>query len=209
MKKQNIENKTDIQLIRSVKKTGNNECYMEICRRYEKVFYKICHQYTYRLYKIGLSPQDIYNEKNWIILNCIKNFKSNKKTKFSSYLGNYARYLCLNNINSNKFSSKFIVSSDNDELKQVIDSNQIKDNNYNHNSRSRDNYNYILNLLSQLKDKRITNIFKYRYCDDKKMTWSKVAKKMGISVQTCVNIHDKNILLLKNKINSINISDII
>jgi RNA polymerase sigma factor (sigma-70 family) len=199
-----ITEKTDIQLVRSVKRNADNDSFNEICRRYENLFYKICQKYSTVLSTIGVNMQDIFDEKNFIIYHCILSFKAKKNTKLSTWIGNYARYLCLNSINA----KKFILPIDNQEIQKSLEENQIK-NEYIHSSHNIENYGYIFNILGQLKDERITNIFKHRYCGDKKMIWSQVAQKMNLSTQTVVNLHDRGLDLIRKKFHSNNISDIV
>lgn len=69
---------------------------------------------------------------------------------------------------------------------------------------------YIFNILNKLKDQRITSVFKLRYFSgEKKLTWQKVAKKMKISTQTAINLHEKGRIILKNKMSSAQVSDLI
>jgi len=42
---------------------------------------------------------------------------------------------------------------------------------------------------------------------NKKMSWNKIAKKLNISTQTAINIHNKTLKLLKTKVNSKNCFD--
>ena len=206
MKKNNtpIEDRTDKQLIRSVRKNSDNESFNEICKRYENVFFRICQKYASALLSCGLNVKDICDEKNYIIYHCVLSFKSKKKTKLSTWIGNYARYLCLNSINARKC----LLPSNNDEVSKFLENNQIK-NDFDHQNNYSEQYQYVFNILEQLKDDRITNVFKYRYCGDKKMIWSQVAQKMNLSTQTVVNLHDKGLKLVKSKLDSKNISDII
>ena len=196
--------KTDIELVRSIKKNADNESFNEICKRYENIFYKICQKYSSSLSSVGINVKDIFDEKNYIIYHCILSYKQKKNAKLSTWIGNYARYLCLNSINSRKF----IIPSNNDEVSKFLEESQVKSEYLNHADYT-EQYQYIFNILEQLKDDRITNIFKHRYCGDKKMIWSQVAKKMNLSTQTVVNLHDKGLKLVKSKLNSKNISDIV
>lgn len=202
--KKPLEIRSDSRLIKSVKKNADNESFNEICRRYENLFYKVCQKYATRLQICGINVKDIFDEKNFIIYHCVHTYKTGYKTKLSTWIGNYARYLCLNSINARKF----ILPSDNDEVQKHIEETQVK-HDFENNKNFIDNFDYVFNILSQIKDNRITDVFKYRYCGDKKMIWSKVAEKMDLSTQTVVNLHDKGLKLLKTKLNSKNISDII
>jgi RNA polymerase sigma factor (sigma-70 family) len=196
--------KTDLALVKSVRKHGDNESFNEICRRYENVFYKICQKYVTPLQVSGINPQDIFDEKNFIILHCVNTYKSGKKTKLSTWIGNYARYLCLNSINARRF----ILPSSDDDIKRHIEESQTAQN-YTQSHSTEEDYKYIVNILEQLRDERINEIFRLRYFSEKKMIWAKIACKMGISTQTAINLHNRGIELLRRKIKSDNISDVI
>jgi RNA polymerase sigma factor (sigma-70 family) len=201
MLKNSLNTYTDKKLIKLVK-NGDSVAFEEVCRRYENIFYKVCQRYVGALSVCGIHLQDIFDEKNYIIFHCIKTFKPSKKTKLSTWIGNYARYLCLNSINSKRF---IIPNWDEDIIKhmdemQVINPDVTFD---------QEDYNYILNIISQLRDKRVEEIFKYRYFGDKKMIWSRIAKNMKISTQTAINLHNKGIRILRKKVKSPCISDVV
>ncbi len=67
---------------------------------------------------------------------------------------------------------------------------------------------YVLNILYQIKDKRIAKVFKLRYfSDNSKKTWSLVSSELDISIQTAINLHSKGIQILRNKIKSKDLLD--
>ena len=68
---------------------------------------------------------------------------------------------------------------------------------------------YIHNIIESCSDERVKKIFKMRYCNEsaKRMSWNKIAKKLKISTQTAINIHNKAIKLLKTKVESKNSFD--
>lgn len=202
---QTCSTKTDLDLVRSVKKVGDNESFNEICRRYENVFYKICQKYVNALQASGVNPQDIFDEKNIIIFHCVSTFKANKNTKLSTWIGNYARYLCLNSINARRF----IHPSSDDDIQKRIEESQVTHDYFINSNNPQEDFKYILNILGQLSDSRINEIFKLRYFSGKKMIWARIARKMGISTQTAINLHAKGIELLKRKLSSKNISDVV
>ena len=63
---------------------------------------------------------------------------------------------------------------------------------------------YVLNILSQLKDKRIKKIFEIHYFSGtrKCITWEKIGKNMDVSSQTAINLHNKGRKMLVRKIKS-------
>jgi len=191
-------------LIKNVKKNGCSDSFSELCKRYENAFYKICQKYTPALVNAGLNPQDIYNEKNIIIYNCIKSFKYCKKTKLSTWICNYAMYLCLNSINARRL----LISVDSEDMKKIIeDSSATLE--YNKDKDKEDNLKFIYTLLNKIKDQRIPKIIQLRHLGAKKKEWKYIAKKMNISAQTAINLHERGINILRKKINSKEYSDII
>lgn len=189
-------------LIRNVKKLGCSDSFLEICRRYENAFYKICQKYTPSLINSGINPQDIYNEKNIIIYNCIKSFKASKKTKLSTWICNYARYLCLNSMNARKL----LISVDSEDLKKIVEDSSAFGEFFSKTNKE-DDMNYIFNIIRQMKDERVSKIIKYRYLDSKKKEWNFIAKKLNISAQTAINLHERGMSMLRRKINSKQFSD--
>jgi RNA polymerase sigma factor (sigma-70 family) len=195
---------TDLELINMVKKEANSEAFNEICFRCENLFYKIVHKYSFSLEANGLSVKDFLDEKNCLIYNCILSFNPQKGAKFSSWIGNCTRYACLNAMNSRKF----IINSDSEDVTKFLEENQIK-NEFSHKNNYLEQYKYAFNILNKIKDPRVKKIFEYRYAEGKKMIWATVAKKLSMSVQTAVNLHSKGIKLLKSKLNSKEVSDVI
>ena len=203
MTKKPLSSLSDLQLIKLVK-GGSSEAFNEICIKYEKIFYNFIHKYSSSLAAVGINFQDILDEKNIIIYNCILSFNPKKGTKLSTHIGNYSRYLCLNSCHSRTF----IMNAHSEDITKFLEENQIK-NNYTHAGHNIENHDYIYNILGQMKDKRAIKVFKYRYNDRKKMIWSDIAKNLKLSTQTVVNLHSKGIKLIKSKLNSKQISDII
>lgn len=200
-----LKDKKDSDLVSSVRNNADDDSFKEICNRYEDVFYKVCQGYFGPLQNSGVNPKDIFEEKNMIILNCIKTFNPDKKAKLSTWIGNCARYLCLNSIHSRKL----ILPSCTEDVNEQIENSQQKEN-FTSASFLKEEFEYIINLLEQIKDKRIIEVFNLRYfTDSKKMVWYKIAKKMNISTQTAINLHNKGISILRGKFNSKNISDLI
>lgn len=193
---------TDLELVELVKKSSSSEAFCEICKRYEDIFYNVCQKFTYKLINAGLSADDIFEEKNTIILHCISTYDPSKKAKLGTWIGNYARYLCLNSINDRRF---ILPSTEEDLIKRqeesLIFATEEKD------TRREDEINEVLSLISQIKDKRITQILKYRYGGDKKMIWSDIAKIMGISTQTVISYHNAGIKYLRRRVNKLNIPE--
>lgn len=192
----------DLELISNIKK---DICTDDCLKQLESRHSGICHQMIKRYYNSfvekGIDPIDVTNEKNYIIYQSVLNFDESKNVKFSTWLGNQMRYYCLNCLNKNKN----VVFFDNPTIIDMIDKKDYKENQSFFTEK-----NYIFNLISQLKDPRIKKIFELRYflsSNKKLMSWSKIGKKLKISTQTAINLHNKTIDFLNNKYKSKNFLD--
>jgi RNA polymerase sigma factor (sigma-70 family) len=199
---QQFEN--DLELINNIK---NNTCADDSIKELELRHSGICHQMIKKYYSAfvekGIDPFDVSEEKNYIIYKSALNFNPDKNVKFSTWLGNQMRYHCLNCLND-KDNSVFLNGL---SLEKFLDCKQqvVKDENY-----MVRECEYVLDLIKQLKDKRIEKIFKMRYFSDsnkKFMSWSKIGKKLNISTQTVINLHDKTIKTISNKLKGKNFID--
>ena len=143
---------------------------------------------------MGVQPEDVFEEKNVVLLKCALSFDPNRDTKFSTWLGNYAKFTCLNYINS----KRYIFNSETDELHKFVEESQPAPIIETFTEESE----IIFSCLRGLKDKRIEKIFKMRYFygHKKERTWKYISGKIEVSIQTAINLHKKGLVLLKNQI---------
>ena len=194
----------DAELIELVKKDSDSQALKELEDRHSGICHKMIKKYYYNLLNIGINPEDIIADKLSVIYKSALNFNPDKNVKFSTWLGNQMRYHCLNCMNKN---DKFI-NLDRESIKYIIENNQK--NNLNLENSNKEQTNFCFSLLDQIKDRRIKKIFKMRYFDNKKLTsWSKIAKKLNLSTQTVINLHNKTKKILKIKLTSESNNDII
>jgi RNA polymerase sigma factor (sigma-70 family) len=187
---------SDLTLVKKVKQNADSEAFTEICRRYQNIFYRMCQKYSTVLLSNNVYLKDIFDEKNMILLHCIKTFNPTKKTKLSTYIGNYARYLCLNAITEHKFT----IPYEKDEICKLKEEQRICNIYFGENDNEEDNLSFVKDALDSLEDKRIFKIFKYRYSDNKKMTWHDVSKRVNLSSQTVSALHKRGLKLLKSRL---------
>ena len=145
----------------------------------------------------GVHAADVTDEKEFIIYKSVMSFRSDKKAKFSTWLGNQVRYHCLNTMNKNR-----LIPTEDKQLDYFIN----KD--IEHNSDPvEEQIDYVNNLISQIKDKRVKKIIKTRYfgSPNKKTPWSQVASSIGVSTQTAINLHNKAIKIIRRKMKNKNL----
>ena len=192
----------DLSLVKKIKSKNCNDSFIKLSSSYENFYFSIAKKYTPALLKMGMNKDDIKSEQYYILYKAISSFDAKQKTKFSTWFCNCSRYHFLNYINSNK---KYVVSEEktidffnNKDILLVVDKNC-------------DMLDYLNSLLSSFKDKRVYDVYKLRYFsnNEKLTTWNKIAKKLGMSTQTAINLHEKARLFLKTKIQSKNSFDLI
>lgn len=192
----------DIVLIEKVKDNNCEDSLKELINRHSALCYSVYYKYSPALTSAGVNFNEAVKEKDFVIYKAAQSYKSDKKAKFSTWLGNYTRYHCLNLMNEKK---KYVCVEDKD-LHYHID-NQEPEIDVESLKEMRE---YVENILNQLKDKRIKRVFELRYFSNGgKITWNAISKKMGVSIQTVINLHSRGAKILKKKIFSENFEDTI
>ena len=197
----------DNTLVKKVKSTGCNESFLTLSDRHEKLYYKICQKYMPAVLARGRRKEDLLSDKDFIMFKAIRSFKLNKKCKFSTWLGNCAKYHCLTFLNAD---SKHVDMED-DTINLYL-TDKTKDD-FDEETNLKDEREYVFDILKRLKDKRISKVFKLRYFDrntkKKKATWSVIASKINTSTQTAINLHQRGAKILKKKLKSKETYDLI
>lgn len=198
---ENIKDVPDVTLVQRVKETACSDSFNEISKRHSNLFYKVCQNYIKTLSALGYSSNDILEEKDIVIFEAILKFKSEKKALFSTWLGNYTRYFCLNKINAVKNMPE--VSHD-ENFAQIFDEVSFQE----HDSKQPNlNLSSIFSVLQSQKDKRILRIFQLRYDPDnrKKRTWQVIANELKLSTHSIIQLHKKGLKLIREEISRKNL----
>ena len=174
----------DFNLISQIKENQDAECLIELINRHSGIYVDMVNKYISKAVD-GIYKEDLLEEKNYFIYNAAINYDENKNTKFSTYLGNITKWKCLNMYNkSNKFPQQSIEemgdfhssASNEDSIESIEKTEDLKK---------------INKFLFKSKDPRIKKIFTMRYYNGNKVTpWKKIAKKLDLSIQGCINIHN-------------------
>lgn len=194
----------DIELINKIKNKNDSFALKELESRHSGICHQMIKKYYNNILNSGIDPEDIASDKLMVIYKSVLNYNPEKNVKFSTWLGNQMRYHCLNCVNKKGPA----LTMENETIRNIVEQNQKK-NNYSE-SLIREKSDFVFSLLKRIKDERILKIFKLRYFNGQKhMAWNKIGKKLKISTQTAINLHNKGKIFLKNKLTSINNSDII
>jgi RNA polymerase sigma factor (sigma-70 family) len=188
---------TDLQLIQKIKNNNCEQSLLELSSRHQGICNKMLQKYCKVCYDIGVSLEDLNSEKIYVVYKSALSFKDDKNVKFSTWLGNQMRYHCLNTFNKQSRD----ISMENENIRYITENNQSKQ--IDHTSINKEKLELIFNILDQMTDSRTKEIFNLRYFSDRKIQpWNKISKKMQISTQTAINIHNKALSFLNKKISS-------
>jgi len=192
-------NLDDNTLVKNIQEKNDENSLRVLIDRHAALCNTLYKKYSTPMVASGVHVQDIIDQKDYIVYKSAMSFDPCKNSKFSTWLYNQVRYQCLNCINENSH----YLTLENEKLNFLIEKNSRPEKEY------KNLNDYIFNIIDSYSDKRIKKIFEMRYLNNssKKMPWSKIGKKLKISTQTAINLHNKAIKLLKNKIESKNCFD--
>jgi DNA-directed RNA polymerase specialized sigma24 family protein len=190
-------NASDIELVDQVKEENNEQALKELVHRHSGVYVNMVKRFG----RSGLSEteiSDILNEKNYNIYLAAIKYKK-EKSKFSTFLANNTKYICLTKKTRYKRNKETVCIDDIDFL---LESESLDPDSF---CLFSDTLQSVLSLISNNKDERVHKIFTERYFGgdfNKPQPWNRVSKKLGLSSQACINIHNKTVKQIKSRINN-------
>jgi RNA polymerase sigma factor (sigma-70 family) len=186
----------ELEIIKKAK-SGNEEAINHLIDSHSGICVNVYKKYL----SPGIAPQyvqdDIVNSKNYIIYNSIKSYDPSHGSKFSTWLANQVRFYCLNCINKNK-KHKF---SEVENIENLSENEEPKWNPYDE-SLKKDRIDQLKELVDSIDDKKIKTLIQKKYFSEKNkvVSFTEIAKEMGVTVQTAINWHNKFINFAKTKI---------
>ena len=192
-----IEDLTDSALTDLIKAENDEGALEELISRHSGI-------YVDMLKKFGMNclthnqVSDIMNDKDYVIYKAALEYDETK-AKFSTHLANKTKYMCLTQKTKNK-NNKISSNFDDVQFSQKANSYTPDEE-----CKINDSFSRILNLINKHKDKRLKTIFHERYfCGrrGKLKPWKEVARKLNLSAQGCINIHNKAVKEISLKIDN-------
>lgn len=187
---------TDEDLIEKIKNDINSGNSVEILhKRHSGIFFKMINSHV----PSGSSfadKEELIKDSKYYIYRAAMGYDQNKKTKFSTYLGNSTRWMCLNMYNKSLRRPETLQEEE--KFNKIESScNHFRDEMIN-----KELINKIFESLDDIGDKRAYKIFEMRYIigeKNKVMPWKKVSKRVKMSIQGCINVHNSYIKKIKSK----------
>ena len=177
-----------------VKNFSCNESLKELITKHSGICFNLVLKYKKYIQSRNCDFQDLLDQKDYFIYKAALQYNGDKNIKFSTWLGNFVKYQCLNcrrskvdNYTVNDESSK--VEIDKKAQFDFFDSQMKKE-----------RLTAVKEALGELKDSRIRDIYLLRYFNGKKMTFKNISLEMGISEPTIKKLHKKGKNILSKKI---------
>ena len=185
----------DINLINNIKNNIDADASLKtLVEKHSGIFLSMVHNYVPASSEI-INKSDIINDKNYYIYKAALKFDENKLSKFSTFLGNETKWMCLNLYNKHK--NKPSIPYAEDYLEHACPKEDLKE------SIDRDIFNKIIDFAKSHPDSRVETIFKMRYVEGFKnglMPWKSISEELDMSIQGCINIHNSALKTFKNKL---------
>mgnify|MGYP006079878815 CR=1 FL=1 len=169
----------DEDLIYNVKNNlDKNKSFSELVFRYEKIYYKICHKYM--IGRDKESKLEVLSNKEAFFFEALLGYDDSKKAKFSTYLSSILKWKLIKEYHNSR-KATFTELNGNEKYENYYTSKEFD----------------LVSALKELKkdrDSRVYKIFKLRYLDgdgNKLMPWNKVCTYLDLSIQGCIDIHNK------------------
>jgi DNA-directed RNA polymerase specialized sigma subunit len=183
----------DLSLIEQIKVSNNESCLKELIAKHSGIYLQIVNQTISD--KSNVNKNDIFDDKDLFIYQKALKFDPNRNIKFSTYLGNEIKWKCLNIHNKAK---KYEYCDVGDQSEHLVDKDYIQE--YINN----ETVSLIYEMAEKNPDHRVRKIIqmRYRQCSKNKLTpWKRIAKKLKLSIQGCINIHNRFIKEIKHELN--------
>jgi RNA polymerase sigma factor (sigma-70 family) len=200
-KQSNIPLLTDEDLIRGVRGSNNSGQFLtELIHRHSGIYVTMVNNYTPSNKSSQKSHKDdLIGDKNYYIYQAALKYDASKNTKFSTYLGNETRWMCLNIYNKEKKRRITDIDLTKASSKQIAASDEAHNDTH---SRA-DFLSKVMLIVKKDPDSRISKIFSMRYLDgesNKVTPWKKISEHLQLSIQGCINIHNKAIAKIKKEL---------
>lgn len=185
---------SDLSLIIKIQDENDERSLLELINRHSGIYTSMVGRFASGSTSI-LDKNLIMEDKDFTIYSSALKFDPSREAKFSTYLANEVKWKCLNTINKLKKRKEssieeegnFTEPSCNDFIDSIYEEETLK------------NFKIFLN---QETDERIKKIIDMRYNNDnnKLTSWKIIASDLKMSIQGCIDIHNKFINKHKKKL---------
>ena len=185
---------SDLTLICKIQEDNTDqESLIALVDRHSGIFHTMVNHFMSSP-QCALDKTQIVEDKEMTIYDSALNYDPSRNTKFSTHLANQTKWKCLNALNKKKKNKECFIDDENSYIEPSCDS-FIKDIN------KEEALSVFEKCLKTEEDDRVKKIVDMRYgsYNNKLTPWRFIAKKLDLSIQGCINIHNKFINKVKKE----------
>jgi len=184
---------SDLTLISKIQDDNDQDSLMVIIDRHSGIFHSMVNHFMSHPQN-SLDKSQIVGEKDSTIYSAALNYDPDRKTKFSTHLANQTKWKCLNALNKRKKNKEIFIDDEYTYVEPSCDS-FITDIN------KGEAMSVFKKCLKEEKDERVKKIVDMRYeaGNNKLMPWRYIAEELNMSIQGCINVHNKFINKVKKE----------
>jgi DNA-directed RNA polymerase specialized sigma subunit len=189
---------TDEYLVDKIKVEKDENCLKELIARHSGIYIDMIRKFGGKALT-NTQSDDLMSEKDFNIYTAAMNYDSSQ-SKFSTYLANRTKYSCLTNKTINKKCAKIINF---DDIEYDCESHEFNPRDSAQQSESNRFLNDIIKEIESHPDPRVPTVFKQRYFstpNNKLKPWRQIAPMVKLTVQGCIDLHNRTIKELQNNI---------
>ena len=188
---------SDLTLIEKLQERKDEDSLLQLIERHSGIYHSMVNHFMSHPQN-ALDKDQMVNEKDATIYSAAMNYDPNRKTKFSTHLANQTKWKCLNLLNKNKRMKQFFIDEDENHFEPSCES-FIAD------LTRGEVLSVFKTCLKKEKDERVKKIVDMRYgAGNNKLTpWRHIAEELNMSIQGCINIHNRFIEKVKRHIKNV------
>ena len=184
----------DEDLIHNVNNKGCSGSFSELVNRHSGICYDVFSKYSKVMSSLEYDKGDIDSDKDIVLLKSINSFRSEKGSKFPTWLFNQMKFFCLNYITKASKMPKQKEGEVNQSQESFLNELQTEE-----------RAERALSKLKKMDDPRVFRVFQLRYfnIEPSGKKWKNIAKNIGVSNQTALNIHKRGLTFLRKNLTDI------
>jgi hypothetical protein len=193
-----MNSQTDEYLVDKIKEEKDSDCLKELIMRHSGIYIDMIRKFGGKALT-DTQSNDMMSEKDFNIYMAAMSYDSSQ-SKFSTYLANMTKYNCLTNKTINKKCANIINF---DDIQYDCETSELNPCDSTQHNESAKFLETIINKIESHPDPRVPTVFKQRYFstpNNKLKPWRKIAPLVDLTVQGCINLHDRTIKELQNNI---------
>ncbi len=201
---------SDLSLIEDIQKDVNRDYALnELIQRHSGIYYSIVNKFfpeaRMASAKLNIDRDLVFDSKDYVIYTSAMSFDKDRGAKFSTHVGNQARYFCLSQINK----AKALVPFEQSEFENIFSEESAVHDKIDESISSK-----VIQIIKDMPDERVFEIFRLRYLESKgeRVTpWSQIYKKIPhaktkkrhLTIQGCINLHNKALKEIRKRVKDI------